>query len=193
MIEFTKRNVTYWDSVFLFFNNSLIREINILIFECSEWDFVQQIVNTIELRMSFRCWLDHSPWLTFCVCINQHVIFCSRISIPFVEWVNIGLRKLPSLVRCVESGSKTIHLLVWVDREPIFDQDNTRSLEKALEDGDRSKKLLVLHFSTEAHHLFNTCSVVPAPIKQYHFSSWRQVIHISLKVPLRLLIISRGG
>jgi len=172
MIQLAKWYTPNWDPILLLLDNPLIREINRCWFERRILNSLQQIMNAIKLSMSFRSRLDDCPGLAFCVSVGQHVVFCSRVGVPLVKGIDVGLWKLPTLVGCVVSGSKTVHLLIWVNWEPIFNQDDSWSLEETLENGYRTKKLLILFFSAEPHYLFNTCSIVPAPIKEHHFSTW---------------------
>ena len=82
-------------------------------------------------------------------------------------------------------------LLLVANREPVFQQDDARVDEHALEVRARAQELGVFLLGAEAHDALHPGPVVPTPVKQHDFPSGGQVDHIALEVPLRSFCIRR--
>jgi hypothetical protein len=97
------------------------------------------------------------------------------------------------LERIVDAHEEAKLLLLVGDREPVFQQDGSRSHQHALEFGDGMEEFLVLVFRAESHHPLDAGAVVPAAIEQHDLSAGRQVRHVALEVPLGAFALARSG
>lgn len=79
------------------------------------------------------------------------------------------------------------------NREPIFDKNNSRADDHALEIGNSLVKFFYLLFRTKAHNPFNASPIVPAAIEQDYFPSCRQVLDVALKIPLGFFTLGGRG
>ena len=85
------------------------------------------------------------------------------------------------------------HVLFLVrDREPVFDEVDSRAHQHAFEIRHRAEELLVFLGSTKAHHVLDARPVVPAAIETDDFPSRRQMRRVTLEIPLRALAVIGG-
>src|SRR5450631_1266513 len=68
---------------------------------------------------------------------------------------------------------------------------NARANQHPLKLRTTLHKLLILQLIAEAHHALHARAVVPAAIEKYHLAGGWKMRNIALKVPLRLLALSR--
>src|ERR1700761_3980889 len=86
------------------------------------------------------------------------------------------------------------HVLLFIgNREPVFDERDSRPDQHALELGNRAEELLHFVVLGEAHDLLDTSPVVPTSIKQYDLAGRGQVSDIPLEVPLGSFAVVGGG
>jgi len=93
----------------------------------------------------------------------------------------------------VDPHQETELLLLVGDREPVFDQQNTRAHQHALEVRHRAKELLALLFGAEFHHALDAGTIIPRTVEQHDFSACRKVRDVALKIPLRPFALARRG
>src|SRR5215468_6376829 len=77
--------------------------------------------------------------------------------------------------------------------EPVLQQDDALADQKTLEGWTVPKKLLVLFLGTKAHYVFNSGTVIPAPIEDDDFTSRWQLFNVALRMELGLLPFGRRG
>src|SRR5258707_1265692 len=82
-------------------------------------------------------------------------------------------------------------LLLVADGEPVFQQDDARANEHALELGAGAQEVTVLLLGAEAHDVLYPCPVVPTPVEQGDLPGGGQMSDVALEVPLRPLRV--GG
>jgi hypothetical protein len=81
--------------------------------------------------------------------------------------------------------------LLVAHREPILDQDDAGTDEHPLELGAGMEELLNFGVRAEAHDALDPGAVVPTAVEEHHFPGGRQVRHVALEKPLRLLLLRR--
>ena len=82
-------------------------------------------------------------------------------------------------------------LFVATDREPKLDDMNTASNEIAFEFRCLPHELRVFFRVAKSHDAFDASSVIPRTIEQDDFTRCRQMLHVSLKVPLPAFHVTR--
>src|SRR5574343_1078922 len=82
-------------------------------------------------------------------------------------------------------------LLVAADREPELDQMRAVARQHALELRRLPDKFGVFLIRTESHHPLDTGPVVPGTIKQHDLAIGRQMLYVTLEIPLAALEIGR--
>ena len=82
-------------------------------------------------------------------------------------------------------------LLLVADRKIVLDQDDARAHQHELELRAGAQEVPVFHVAAEAHDALHAGAVVPAAVEEARFRRPRQVLHITLKIPLRTLDV--GG
>ncbi len=95
--------------------------------------------------------------------------------------------------RIVDAHLEAEFLFLVGDREPVFDQDDARADEHALEFRHGAEEFVELFRRAEAHDALDTGAVVPGTVKQHHFARRRQMRHVALEIPLAFLALGRGG
>src|SRR5471030_1273050 len=82
-------------------------------------------------------------------------------------------------------------LFFLAHRKPEFDDMHAASNELPLELGNLLHEVVVFGFRAKTHYSFHACAVVPGAIEQHDFARCRQVLHVSLEVPLTAFGLGR--
>ena len=82
-------------------------------------------------------------------------------------------------------------LLLLTDGEPELDEVHAAVHEVPLKLGGLHHELVVLLVRAEAHHTLDAGPVVPRAIEQHDLAARRQVLHVTLEVPLAALLVRR--
>ena len=91
----------------------------------------------------------------------------------------------------MDAHQEALLLLLVGDREPVFEQQDPRPHEHALEVGHIPEERLDLVGRREPHDPLDAGPVVPGAVEQHDFARRRQVRHVALEIPLAPL--SLGG
>ncbi|MCY1293467.1 hypothetical protein D9M70_427270 [compost metagenome] len=116
--------------------------------------------------------------------MREHRLLGARVLVPFVERSNIDRAELPLLERVDLAFAKAAALLFLADREPELEQVDAAAHQVALELRGLLQEVLVLTRGAEAHHVFDAGAVVPGAVEQHDFTGGRQVLHVTLEIPL---------
>ena len=117
-------NFIYRHSYIVFFNDSLFWEFYFLRRDSFKRNLLKNIINAIDLCMSFRITWDNSPRASRSISINKHVVLGLGVVCPLIERIDISWAQLPPLVGKFVSSPEPVHLLLRANREPVFEQDN---------------------------------------------------------------------
>ena len=79
------------------------------------------------------------------------------------------------------------------DREPVLDDQDPRAHQHPLELRAGAQELLVLVLRAVAHHPLHAAAVVPGAVEEHDLAGCRQVRHVALEIPLRLLAVRRDA
>ena len=88
---------------------------------------------------------------------------------------------------------KASALLLAADREPEFDEVDAGANEIAFELGNLPHEFPVLLVGAKAHHALDARAVVPGAVEEDDLASGRQVLNVTLKVPLPAFGFGRRG
>jgi hypothetical protein len=94
------------------------------------------------------------------------------------------------LVGSVDAILEAALLLLVADREPVLDQDDAGARSIRSNSG-AVEEVLVLLVGAEAHDVLDAGAVVPAAVEQDPLAGGRELGHVALEIPLRLLAL--GG
>jgi hypothetical protein len=93
----------------------------------------------------------------------------------------------------VDPPFEPVRLLLLADLEPVLHEDDAVLDEHPLENGHLAQEQVVLLGGAESEHALDAGAVVPAAVEQHDLAGRRQVLHITLEIPLRLLALCRHG
>ncbi|MPN05705.1 hypothetical protein SDC9_152958 [bioreactor metagenome] len=110
-----------------------------------------------------------------------------RVVVPFVERRHVDGAELPLLERMRLALLEAAALLFAAHAEPELDEVHATAHQVALELGRLAHELGVFILRAKAHHAFHARAVVPTAVQQHDLAARRQVLHITLEVPLALL------
>ena len=91
----------------------------------------------------------------------------------------------------MDAPEKAQMLLLVGNREPVFDDLDTRAHQHFFEFRHGTEKLFVFVVVAKTHHPFDPGAVIPTAIETHDFTGRRQVRGITLKIPLGAFAIVR--
>ena len=121
----------------------------------------------------------------------EHHLLGLGVLLPAPARLEVHRAQLPLLQRIVDAHQEAQMLLLVGDREPIFDQDDARAHQHALELRRGLEELLVFLVGAEAHDALDARAVVPAAVEQHDFAAGGQVRGVALEIPLAALALAR--
>jgi hypothetical protein len=151
----------------------------------------QEVLHAIEPCALLVVGLDDRPRRISRVGVEEHGFLGFGVIAPLVQRLTVDGRQLPLLQRLLLAAVEAAKLLVLRDREPVLEQQDAGAHHHLLDFRCLAHELEVLVGRTEAHHPLNTGAVVPGPVEQNHLACRRQVLDVTLEVPLRLFAV--GG
>ncbi len=151
----------------------------------------EQIHDEVEPRLFFVVGAHDGPGRGGRVRAGEHGVAGGAVVFPVLLRGGVDRTHLPLLERIGEPILEALFLFGLVDVEVVLEQLNTRAHQHLLERRHRLHEFLVLRLGAKAHHPLHPGAVVPTAVEQHEFGGRRQIRHIALEVPLRL--ISGGG
>ncbi len=116
--------------------------------------------------------------------LGEHGFLRLRVVVPFIERSDIHRTQLPLLERMYFPLPKAAALLVVAHGEPEFDAVDAALREIPLELRHLLHKGVIFLMRAEAHHTFDARAVVPRAVEHDDLARGRQVLDVTLKVPL---------
>src|ERR1700739_3668011 len=131
--------------------------------------------------------IHHVPRRLFGICPRQHLVLRAGILSPVLSRLEIHGAELPPLGRVLHALLEPSFLFLIADREPVFDDQNSRTHEHALKLRTGADEFQVFSFAAEAHYVLNPRAVIPASIEQHHLACRGKVRGVSRELALCLL------
>src|SRR4029077_17998857 len=97
-------------------------------------------------------------------------VACARVVIPFRAGEQISRTELPLTQWIIDPCRETPFLFLIAYFEPVFDQFDSTGHDITLELWAQIKKPPMLFLRAKAQHIFHSCTVVPAAIKNDDFA-----------------------
>ena len=154
-------------------------------------NLIQQMPDAVEPGSFLVIGVDDVPRGLLAVGVREHHVLGLGIFDPTLARFHVHRAELPALDRVSDALLKTPLLLLVVDREPIFDETDSRAHQHLLENRTGTQELPIFVLAAELHDALDAGAVVPAAIEQHDFAPPRELGDVSLKVPLAALALGR--
>src|SRR3974390_1840204 len=134
----------------------------------------QQMVDAVEPCAFLIITLDDEPRSLWNVRAGEHIFLRLGVILPPDPRLQIHRAQFPLLQWIVDTHEKAHLLLLIRDRKPVFEKNDSRPNEHALEVGHVAKELFNLLERCKAHHPLYAGAIVPGPVEQHDFAARRQ-------------------
>ena len=124
---------------------------------------------------------------------GKHLLPRFSVSVIASARFDIDRRQLPPPPRVVEAVGEAFFLMVLVDAQPIFEQQQPVLDQVSFEFGGRTEEGVGLILAAITHHFFDPGTVVPAAVEQGDLALRREMLGVTLEIPLPLLALRRSG
>ena len=114
-----------------------------------------------------------------------------RVVLPPGDRLEIHVGQLPVPHRVLEPRPEPRLLFGVTHREPVLAQQNPVFDQEPLEDRALVQEPLVLLLRAQVHDVLDARTVVPGPVEKHDLTGTRQLVHVTLEVPLRALAVAR--
>ena len=121
----------------------------------------QQVADAVQAGAFFVHRFHQPPRGFGNVGVFQHGFLGLGIIFPAAAGFQVHGAKFPLFDRVVNPHLEAQMLFVVGDREPVFDQDDSRPHQHFFKFRHVVEKFFHIFFATEAHHPFDTGAVVP--------------------------------
>ena len=123
--------------------------------------------------------------------MHKHFVLRARVVLPARDGLQVHRGQLPLAQRIGLAGLEAADLLFVRNGEPVLAQDNAVLHQQALEDRCLVQEAAVFLGGAEAHHALHTGTVVPGAVENDDLSGRRQLLNVTLEIPLALLARAR--
>ena len=121
--------------------------------------------------------------------LGKHDVFRFGVLHPAIARLDVHRTHFPAPLFVINAFLETLLLLIIVDGEPVFQQQNSVLHQHLLKPGAGHIELLDLFVGCKTHDLFHPGPVVPAAIEDDDFSSTGEVLDVALEIPLAFLML----
>ena len=147
------------------------------------------MVDRVDSGPPFVVALHDVPRCGVHVGVHEHVVLGAGVVLPPRDRLQVHRRQFPPAHGVFQPGLETCLLLLVADAEPVLAQHDAVLMQHPLEDGGLVQEPPVLLGGAESHHAFDAPAVVPTAVEQDDLAGGRQLGHVALEVPLRLLAL----
>src|SRR5271166_6031628 len=149
--------------------------------------------DTVQARPPLVVGANDIPRGMFAVGCIEHQVPGTGEVIPPAKGLQVHGTELPLTDLVVDARLKAALLLRLSDFQPVLDEDNPRVDDVLLHLRTERKEAVMLFFCAEAHHVFHTGAVVPAPVKDHDLAGRGEMLHVALHVHLRFFPVGWRG